>query len=336
MTARTITNEQQLHIQQLIAAGNNYTEIERATGLAVNTVRKYVERFKRAQTGPPAEKRPPTITQAGRSTPPPIPDPDPIAGGPTLPDAVFLSYDPFRIDNDGHGLILGDIHLPYHDTRTIQVAVDKAKQRGVSWILLNGDILDCYEMSVHDKNPNTGKFVDEVEKGRQFLAYLRSQFPRARIVYKEGNHEFRLRRYVAKNAPALFDLKMLEFPALLEMQQHGVEWVADKRVIQVGKLNVVHGHEFRGGGGVNPARWLFLRSVSTALCGHFHRTSEHHETALDRRLYGVWSVGCACYLYPQYDPQNKWNHGFAFVELERAAGMFHVTNHRLEPDGRLL
>jgi hypothetical protein len=111
--------------------------------------------------------------------------------------------------------------------------------------------------------------------------------------------------------------------------------VADKRVVMLGKLPVVHGHEFRGGGGVNPARWLFLRAVSTAMCGHFHRTSEHHEQGLDRRLHGVWSVGCACYLYPSYDPNNKWNHGYALADVQRD-GSFRVTNRRILRDGQVV
>jgi hypothetical protein len=100
----------------------------------------------------------------------------------------------------------------------------------------------------------------------------------------------------------------------------------------LGKLAVVHGHEFKGGGGVNPARWLFLQAVSTAMCGHFHRTSEHHEQGLDRRLHGVWSVGCACFLYPRWYRNNKWNNGFALTDVSND-GSFRVTNRRILRDG---
>lgn len=263
-----------------------------------------------------------------------LPEPAPEAGGPALPDPFPLKYDPFAIDVPGEWLVLSDIHLPYHDKHTVLSAVEEARRRNAVGVLLNGDVLDCYMLSSFNREPDKARFKDEIECGLQFFAWLRSRLPRARIVYKEGNHDDRLRRYLAERAPELFGLEGFDLPSVLKLKDFGIEWVQDKRVIQLGKLNVVHGHEFRGGGGVNPARWLFLRSISTALCGHFHRTSEHHEHAMDRRQYGVWSVGCACYLYPQYDPQNKWNSGFAMVKLE-SGGRFSVDNKRILRDGHV-
>lgn len=263
-----------------------------------------------------------------------LPDPAPEAGGPTLPEPEPLSYDAFDVDTTGTWLVISDLHIPYHDTQTICRAFEEARSMGAVGVLLNGDILDCYQLSRHYKEPDKGRFKDSIEKGRQFLAWARSQLPRGRIVFKEGNHDERLRHYLAERAPDLFDLPDMDLRNLLRGDDKGIEWVADKRIINLGRLPVVHGHEFRGGGGVNPARWLFLRSVSTAMCGHFHRTSEHHEQGLDRRLHGVWSVGCACYLFPAYDPNNKWNHGYALVDVARDG--FRVTNRRILRDGRVV
>lgn len=264
-----------------------------------------------------------------------LPEPAPEAGGSDLPEPVKLTYNPFDLQLIGNWLVLNDVHIPYHDPNTVRSAVEEAVRIRASGVVLNGDILDCHQLSHHYREPDKGRFVDEVEKAKQFLKWLRSRLPAARIVFKEGNHEFRLQRYLAERTPELFGLEGFDLPSVLKLKDYGIEWVQDKRVINVGKLAVVHGHEFRGGGGVNPARWLFLRAVSTALCGHFHRSSEHFEQALDRRLHGVWSVGCACYLYPQYDPQNKWNHGYAIVEVSQG-GMFRVVNRRILPDGRVV
>lgn len=294
-------------------AGLSPTEIAAKRGVSRATVRKH--------TTPPASTA--------------MPDPAPEAGGPSLPDPVDQSYDPYTVDTPGRWLVLCDLHIPYHDKRTIAEAVAEAERVGVAGVLLNGDVLDCYQLSAHYKEPDKGRFAEEVEKGRQFVEWLRSRLRKARIVYKEGNHDERLRRYLAERAPALFDLPEFHLQKVMGAEKHGVEWVADKRIVQLGKLPVLHGHEFRGGGGVNPARWLFLRSVSTALCGHFHRTSEHHEQGLDRRIHGVWSVGCACYLHPAYDPNCKWNHGYAMVHVEHD-GMFSVNNRRLLRDGKVV
>jgi predicted phosphodiesterase len=265
-----------------------------------------------------------------------LPDPAPEAGGPALPDPVPLAYDPFVVDTPGKWLVLCDVHLPYHDKRTVTAAVAEAERVGAKGVLLNGDLLDCYLLSHHYREPSKARFADEVECGRRFLEWVRSRFPKSRIVFKEGNHDERLRKYLAERAPELFGLEGFDLASVLKLQDYGVEWVGDKRVVQLGRLPVVHGHEFRGGGGVNPARWLFLRTVSTALCGHFHRTSEHFEPGLDRRLHGTWSVGCACYLHPAYDPNAKWNHGWAIVDIQADGHGFTVTNRRLLPDGRVV
>lgn len=262
-----------------------------------------------------------------------MPEPAPEAGGLSLPEPITLSYDPVHIDMQGHAGILSDAHIPYHDKQTIEHWIRDCKQRNASTLILNGDILDCGEVSTHFRFPSETRLEEEIESGIQFLRYLRSQFPQSRIVYKSGNHEDRLPRYLANNAEAV--LNFVSLPKLLEMDNVGVEWVTDKRIVMLGKLPVLHGHEFRGGGGVNPARWLFLRTGSTAMCGHFHRTSEHHEQTLDRKIHGTWSTGCATYLHPQYDPTNKWNHGYALVEVAQG-GHFSVTNRRLMRDGRLV
>jgi predicted phosphodiesterase len=257
-----------------------------------------------------------------------LPDPAPIAGGPSLPDPVKQTFEPLDISTPGPWLVLGDVHLPYHDKRTVELAIQEARRRNVVGVLLNGDILDSHEVSDHERDRDALSYFDEIQIGQRFLAWLRSQLPAARIVYKEGNHDDRVQRYVLSRAPALAGIEGLDLPSFLKMRDHGVEWINDKRVIRLGKLHVLHGHEYRGGGGVNPARWLFLRAVSTAMCGHFHRTSEHHQRGLNQKSHGVWSVGCACFLHPRYAPLNEWNHGFAFVTVGQDGG-FTVENKRV-------
>ncbi len=187
-----------------------------------------------------------------------------VASG--LPDAHHESYEAFKIDTPGSWLILSDIHVPYHDRTTLELAVAEAKRRGVVGVLLNGDTLDSHEISNHDREPSAPRYIDEVDTGRRLLAWLRSQFPKSRIVLKEGNHEERLSRYIIQRAPALFGLEGIDLPGLMHFKDYGAEWVTDKRVIALGKLCVVHGHEYRGGGGVMPARWLYLRAKYVSMC----------------------------------------------------------------------
>ena len=294
-------------------------------GVSWGTVARYVR-----ETAPLRLMAEPGPMPADAAFPEPI---DPAAPG--LPDPIDEGGHPLHFDDPGEWLILNDVHIPFHDPRTIHAAVDEARERGVMGVLLNGDIADCYQVSDHSRDPDLGGFEVEVEKVRQFLAWLRSRLPRARIVWREGNHEHRLRRFIASKASELRHLKCLHLPELAGLANVGGEWHQDKRVIWLGKLATLHGHELRGGGGVNVGRWLYLQVGGTALMGHLHRTSEHHEPSISGRLHGCWSVGCACSLTPQYLRLNKWNSGYAFVSVE-PGGDFRTTNRRVLPDGQVV
>lgn len=249
-------------------------------------------------------------------------------GLPLLPKSDVAQRGAFEITKVGRYLILSDTHFPQHDVTTIRLAVKEAVRRGVVGVILNGDILDCHEISRHDKDPRAKRYVEELKVGQEFLAYLRARLPKSDIYYKLGNHEARLEPYIVNRAPAFEGLDCLSLKSALEMTKYGVTQIDDKQIVHLGKLHVIHGHEYKGQGGVNPARWLYLKARSVALCGHFHRTSEHHARNIADRHEASWSLGCACGLSPYWFPLNDWNHGFAFVEIDRDGG-FVVENKRV-------
>lgn len=252
---------------------------------------------------------------------------------PSLPPAIERSYQPFQINESGTWFILSDFHLPYHDYKAVEGAITIARRHRNPNILLNGDVMDFHEMSDFDKDPSAPRYVAERECGLQFFAYLRNRFRKSRIIYKAGNHEEHLDRYVIRRAPALFGLEQVQLPTLMRLKDFGIEWVTDKRVVRLGRLNVIHGHEYRFSisNPVVPARGLFNRAHASVLGGHFHQTTEHHEPTITGKPIGAWSTGCLCNLYPQWMPQNKWNHGAARVEIGRD-GAFNVFNFRIIDD----
>ncbi len=312
------TSDDTIHeVLRLHAANVPNVEIAKRANISKDTVSKIVNGHMKPANESPAY-----------SMPPQLPDPSPIAGGPQLPDPLPTSFESFDTQLAGDWLVLGDTHIPYHDKKTIELAVEEARRRNVVGVLLNGDVLDSHEVSDHERDRDALTYLEEIEMGQAFMTWLRSRLPKARIVYKEGNHDARVDRYVIKRAPALAGLEGVNLPSFLKLPTCGVEWVGDKRIVMLGKLPVIHGHEYRGGGGVNPARWLFLRAVTTSMCSHFHRASEHHQRGLSNKLHGVWSLGCACYLYPKWMPLNEWGHGFAIVNV-MAGGEFRVSNMRV-------
>ncbi len=238
---------------------------------------------------------------------------------PLLPEPIDNFGDnPHEVLDARRVLILADTQIPYHDSRAIELALSYGERMEPDAIILNGDIIDCFAQSRFNRDPREVNWKREKEQTNQFLRHVRGRFPDARILYKMGNHEDRYERWMALKAPELLGIQEFTLSNSLGLPALGIEVVDNMKHVKVGRLNVVHGHEWggHGGGGVNPARWLYLRAQATALCGHFHRTSSHAETDMDGSPTSTWSTGCLCGLTPKWLRYNKWNQGFAYVESD--------------------
>lgn len=228
-------------------------------------------------------------------------------------------------------LIVSDIHLPYHDINAIEIALEKAYKDNVDSIYLNGDILDFYQVSRFTKEGGAMSIKEERDMFFEFIGWINENFD-VPIYFKAGNHEERLAKYINEKAPDLAQLPELSLSGFLKLDELDIQFVDGRQKAMMGKLIVVHGHEFGESifSPVNPARGLFLRAKSTTLAGHNHQTSEHHENNLKNDSMACFSTGCLCQLTPNYRPfaYTKWNHGFAIVEIDEDDS-FEVSNYRI-------
>jgi predicted phosphodiesterase len=226
-------------------------------------------------------------------------------------------------------LFLTDIHFPSYNEKALNAALKFGKKEGVDCIYLNGDILDMYQASDHEKRPDHAQIFEEFEMAREFFSYLRQEFPKATIYYKEGNHEQRWERNLMRNAPMLFGNPEFELKTILRLEEYKIHWISNETLVKIGKLNAIHGNEFKGGGGVNPARALYMRAKSNVIAGDKHKSGENTEGSLDGKIVTTWSVGCLCELNPRYLPfaHTIWNHGFARIRIN--GDNFHVSNYRI-------
>lgn len=244
-----------------------------------------------------------------------------------FPESHSEDWFPFVIEGVNKIGLLSDIHIPYHDLSAVYCALEYFKKVGVDCIMLNGDTLDFYQLSNFDKDPRKRHFAEELEDCRVFLSALRKEFPKVRILWKNGNHEERYERYLMIKSPELLNVEDFELSKLLRFQELNIEGeTCDKQVFSFKSLNIVHGHEIGKGfiAPVNPSRGLFLKAKTTTICGHFHRGSEHMETNLNGKVIKCWSTGCLCELHPKYLPVNNWSHGAAVIRGEEDD--FHVEN----------
>ena len=248
-------------------------------------------------------------------------------------------YVSHRIKESGL-LIISDTHIPYGDKEAIRAMLTWARdmKERIGRIILNGDSIDFKRISHWRHDPLDIRVLDEITIFQEFLALLRKLFPNVPIDMREGNHEFRWQDYLFRKAEELSELEEIQLDRVLQLAKYGVNWVPNKITVKFGKLNILHGHEYGRSifSPVNPARGLFNRGMgANAICGHFHRTSEHIWVNLDEETKGTWSIGCLCDLYPDYAPKpfNVWNHGFAFVE-QNDEGDFEVHN-KIIIDGKV-
>jgi predicted phosphodiesterase len=232
-------------------------------------------------------------------------------------------------------LILSDIHIPYHDIAALSTAIQCGLDEGVDTVILNGDALDCHELSDFVKDPKKRKFKEELYAMRTFVYELRQTFPNAEIIYKEGNHEERYWRYMRVKAPELFDIDAFDFATLCHLDKYDIKFIQGKNKINIGGLSLFHGHEFgkQFMPSVNVARGLFLKTKANAMCGHHHQTAEHTERDVNGKVITCWGVACLSELSPDYNPYSKYNHGCAIIT--RGNGKeFHVKNYRIH-QGRI-
>lgn len=250
-----------------------------------------------------------------------------------LPESEEAKYEPYVIKANKLA-VLSDIHVPYHSIEALTAAFDKISEEKPDAILLNGDTIDFYGLSRFMKDPRKRSVAHELQACNEFLDVL-GQFG-AKIIFKLGNHDERYEHYLMHKAPELLGIPEFKLENLLKANERGMDVVGEKRVIKANKLNIIHGHEYPSVfSPVNIARGLYMKGKVSAMQGHNHQSSTHVETDMNGDLVTTWSLGCLCELNPAYMPLNKWNHGFAIVDLSENGKEFHVRNFRIHK-GKIL
>jgi len=239
---------------------------------------------------------------------------------PKMPESLAKAWEPFVVEGCKKVLVLSDIHVPFQDNEALEAALAYGETYNPDTILINGDLLDFTGISRYARDPRGPTVKDELDICADFLRHLRARFPKARIVFKLGNHDERWAHYLWQQAPALLDCVEFSWHELAGFKECDVEVIGDQRMVMLGKLVCLHGHELPKGltNAVNPARGAFLRTSDSVLIGHHHRTSDHTERSMMGRVVVCWSTGCLCDLTPEYARVNKWDHGFATVDVAKS------------------
>ena len=97
---------------------------------------------------------------------------------------------------------LTDLHVPYHDEKSLAGVYDLLDNIRPHQIVITGDFYDFYKISKFNKDPLNDKTLQyELDEGRKILKVLKELCPEIHFI--EGNHEKRLKKYIWAEAPAL-------------------------------------------------------------------------------------------------------------------------------------
>jgi len=163
------------------------------------------------------------------------------------------------------GLVASDCHRPFHCRKAWAIFTALVEQEKPKYIVLNGDYVDFYALSRHDKDPaRIVQFEYELTVAREGLRELEQLAPQAKLIYIDGNHEDRLRRYLWTKAPELS--ASITTPGLLDLSR----WthVGYKKHWRLGKMHYTHDVGATGRQAVARALDTYQHCVTT---GHSHR-----------------------------------------------------------------
>jgi predicted phosphodiesterase len=249
-----------------------------------------------------------------------------------LPESEEKIREPFVLPLANNNILLiSDLHIPYHNISAITAALDYGQEAKINTVIINGDLMDFYQMSRFEKDPRKRSAKFEFDSTKAFLVVLRATFPNAQIYWVKGNHCVRYEQWLMAKAPEVFDDPYYKLEERLRLNEERIHLINDKTIVKAGKLNIHHGHLFFRGfmAPVNSARGLFMKAKESTICGHVHKISEHTETNLSGDLTTCWSTGCLCELSPDYSPfANNYAHGFAHIKVDLERN-YSVKNFRI-------
>jgi len=236
-----------------------------------------------------------------------------------LPKSDEEGYEIFNITEGKDykkGFIMNDIHLPYHNLQALEAAIAFAEEEKPDFIFLNGDIVDFHAVSYFQKDPRKKRFSEELDMLKDFVEELNRIF-KCKIYYKFGKHEERYDSFLFQKAHELVGVDEFNLEALVLKRCPDVTVIKEKRIVSIAGLPFIHGHEFGRAifSPVNAARGLFLQAKHSCVKGDCHTTSSHSERDILGKISTTHSIGALCGLTPKWLPLNKWNAGFAMIDI---------------------
>jgi len=228
-------------------------------------------------------------------------------------------------------LAFGDHQIPDLDYTALNTVFKVNEFYKATHMDIMGDIINATTVSSYGIPAEYGiTLQDEIDEAREVLdetvSKAREANPDVKIRLLEGNHEYRLTKYLDKHAREIAGLretngdKTINLPRLLGVDDLDIEWIPywkDEKIVK--RANVLHGNIVRAKSGYTGHAYLD-RYGDTTVAGHTHRLALISRTVGGETKFGV-ETGSLCkremkvpYMRPR---QSDWQQGFALVGIDK-------------------
>ena len=219
------------------------------------------------------------------------------------PDA-FIRLDMERI------AFVGDIHAPFHDESAVELAYDFLAWFKPHTVYVLGDIVDFYTLSRFDSDPDRVRGLQsEIDSAVEILAKIRKIVGKeSKMIFKEGNHEYRLTRYLWRN-PELGNFRDMQLPSMLKFSDFDISYSPYREILHSNSFLIEHGDIARKFSGYT-AKGMMDKRGASGISGHTHRLGVHHRSHYGGVL-SWYENGCLCRLDPEFIiGLPDWQQGF--------------------------
>jgi hypothetical protein len=148
-------------------------------------------------------------------------------------------------------VVIADLHVPHQDQTAWTCALGLIRELKPGRVVINGDFLDLESLSRHPKSsPDLAKLAAELYAGNLALDALQAAAGSADIVYLEGNHEGRARRFEAEfgqldgvlSVPVGLYIESRQEYRANTAELRGIRWVPLRlQPFQIGAVSYLHG-----------------------------------------------------------------------------------------------
>ncbi len=236
-------------------------------------------------------------------------------------------------------IVSNDWHIPYHDKKSVELFLYVVKKLHPEIITINGDMLDFYKLSRFTQDPSTPySLQSELDVGYNYLKRLRQDNPKATIYFIDGNHEYRLSKFLMDKAPELYGLRTANssqpvhsIDNLLRFGELNIKRISTGNkesylwygnTLMLGHFNKVNKHSGY------TARHLLEDKHMSLVQGHTHRLGSSYKTVRignnKHRVIVAYENGCLCGLNPEYVLDPNWQQGFSVIKKKRNCDRFSV------------